>query len=99
VGARLDLGRALDLTLLGTMGQPHQAEAAASHLELTIRDLRSRRTLKILGLSPILERAAVRANGKQVRGHLSLPEERRADLAQKITFILEMIVKPRLQQP
>lgn len=95
VGVRLDLERALDLTLVEILGTEREAQAAAHNLEATLVDLRSRRALTVFGLAPIFESATVRAEGPRVRGQLHLPEGQREDLAAKISFVLEAIVRAR----
>jgi hypothetical protein len=95
VGVRLDLGGPMDLELVELLGNEREAAAAAHNLEITVRELRSRRALRVFGLAPIFDSATVRAEGTRVRGHLHLPEERRDDLAAKIAFVIETIVRAR----
>jgi hypothetical protein len=90
-GARLDLGAALEIELVGRLTTPREAEATAHNLEATVRALRARRALAIFGLTPFLERLTVVAQGRQVRARLTLPEDRREDLASKLAFVLETI--------
>jgi hypothetical protein len=95
VGARLDLATALDLELLGLLATERDATAAAHNLELTVRDLRARRALKVFGLTAIFDEVTLRAEGKRVHGHLRLAGEKRDDLAAKIGFVLDTIVRAR----
>jgi hypothetical protein len=90
-GGRLDLGTALDLELLGLLATPRQATETAHNLTATVRDLRARRALAIFGLTQFLSGVTVAAQDKRVRVHLTLPEEKREDLAAKIGFVLETI--------
>jgi hypothetical protein len=95
VGVRLDLERALDLGLVASLATEREAQAAEHSLNATLADLRSRKALNVFGLAAIFRSAAVRAEGARVRGRLHLPEDQREDLAAKITFVLETIVRAR----
>lgn len=95
VGARLDLGAALDTTLVGIFDDARQAAAAARLLEARLDDLRRRPVLRILGLSPLLDQASLQPQGPRVWGRLHLPEDRREDLGQRVGLILEGLMKAR----
>ena len=90
-GARLDLGAALEVELVGRLATPREAAATAHNLEAPVRALRARRALAIFGLTPFLDRLTVATQGRQVRARLTLPEDRREDLADKLAFVLDAI--------
>ncbi|MEA2701083.1 MAG: hypothetical protein QOI66_5354 [Myxococcales bacterium] len=94
-GARLDLGAALDVSLLALHDRPEQAAAAARLAQQFLVDLRGRTLLRVFGLGPLLDGASFHAEGTRLRGQLHIPESERADLAQKITLILETLRRAR----
>ena len=90
-GGRLALGAALDLELVGLLVNERQASDTAHNLEILLRDLRARRALAVFGITPFLSGVTVAPQGKRVRIHMVLPEDKREDLAAKIAFVLETI--------
>jgi hypothetical protein len=95
VGARLDLGEALDVALLGFLDKPAQAVAAARQMQAFLDDLRGRTLLRVFGLAALLDRAGFVAEGARVRGHLTIPASERESLAQKVGLIFETVMRAR----
>jgi hypothetical protein len=91
VGARLDLGAALRLDVLGLLATPREAAETARNLQSTLRDLRARRALAAFGITPFLSAVAVAPQGRRVRLQLVLPEDQREDLAARLTAIVDAI--------
>jgi hypothetical protein len=95
VGARLDLGEALDVALLGFLDKPSQAMLAARQMQAFLDDLRGRTVLRVFGLAALLDRAGFVAEGARVRGHMTIPASERESLAQKVGVIFETMMRAR----
>jgi len=90
-GARLDLGGALNLDVVGVLATPRDAEDTAHNLAITLRDLRARRALAVFGITPFLAGVTIAPQGPRVRVHLTLPEDQRDDLAARLALVLDAI--------
>jgi hypothetical protein len=101
VGARLDLGRDLDLDVRALLDGPPQAEAAADIWRASLRDLGKQRLLLALGLGPIVQGASVKAEGAQARVRVHIPESKREGLSDRLLLILQQLVqsKPKAAPP
>jgi hypothetical protein len=51
--------------------------------------------LRVMGLSPLVEGATVRAEGARVHGRLRIPEGKREGLAERAMLLLQAIAKQR----
>ncbi|HVR62610.1 MAG TPA: hypothetical protein VMU50_11955 [Polyangia bacterium] len=95
VGARLDLGGSMDVTLLAMLDRPQQAEAAAGQAQMFLGELRGRTILRVFGLAPLLDGASFQAEGARLRGSLHVPDSARDDLSQKLGIILDTLKRAR----
>ena len=91
IGARLDLGSALDLDVVGILDTPRDAAALAGVLASMIRDLRARPELQAFGLAGFLDTARLAAQGSRVVGGLHLSAERLPDLTEKLAAVAQII--------
>jgi hypothetical protein len=93
--ARLDLGADLELEALAVLESPAGATEAARSWSGALRDLGQNRMLRVMGLSPLVEGATVRAEGARVHGNLRIPEGKREGLSERLMFLLQAIAKQR----
>lgn len=96
---RLDLGADLDLEAVAILDGPAVANEAARAWGLALRELGQNRMLRIMGLSPLVEGASLRAEGSRVHGHLRVPESKREGLSERAMILLQAIAKQRGPQP
>jgi len=99
LGARLDLGRDLDLEVRAFLDDAATADAAADTWRGALRDLARQRMLRILGLGPLVDGAQVKAVGARVHARLHVGDENREALAERLLFILQTIARERRAQP
>jgi hypothetical protein len=97
LGGRLDLGRRLDLTLLGATGSPAQARALAVRIQEAMGTLRVRPSLAALGLGEVLGAAQVGVRGSEVGAELHLTEAQRDDIAARLASAAKIIGRAREQ--
>jgi hypothetical protein len=93
--ARLDLGADLELEALAILDGPTIANEAARAWGSALRELGQNRMLRVMGLSPLVEGATVRAEGARVHGRLRIPEGKREGLAERAMLLLQAIAKQR----
>jgi hypothetical protein len=98
LGARLDLGRDLDVDMRAFLDDAAAADAAADTWRAALRDLSRQRMLRILGLGPLVDGAQVKAAGSRVQGRLHIGEENREALAERLLFLLQTIAHERRAQ-
>jgi hypothetical protein len=95
IGARLDLGEALDLEALALFDGAGQATRAARYWSDTARVYAKQQMIVLLGLAPLLDGLTVNAEGSRVHAHLHIGAEKREGLAEKILAILQLVAKAR----
>jgi hypothetical protein len=95
VGARLDLGRDLDVDLLAVLDDGQQAAAAAQTWGLALRELGRQRMLRLLGLAPLIDGASLQVAGARVHGRLHVGEDRRDVLSDRLLFLLQTLAAAR----
>jgi hypothetical protein len=95
VGARLDLGRDLDVAMVGLVSTPQQALDLAARLSAALRDQRNRPIVFILGLQPILDGVRLAARENRVEGTLRIPEDQRAEIADRMAMVAEQLARRR----
>lgn len=99
VGVRLDLGHDLDLEMSAFLDGPRDAQGAADTWRGALREAARQPMLRMLGLAPLVDGASVRAVGSRVQGRLHVGEEHRAELADRLLFLLRTIARGRRAQP
>ena len=95
VGARLDLGRDLDLAMVGLVSTRQQALDLAARLSAALRDQRNRSLVFILGLQPILDSVGFATRESRVEARLRIPEEQRADIADRMELVAAQLARRR----
>jgi hypothetical protein len=99
VGARLDLGRDLELEAQGLLDDHRQAVAAAEAWGAALRDLGRNRMLRVMGLGPLLDGASLQIAGPRVHARLRVPADRREALSDRLLFLLQTIAAARGSVP
>ena len=95
VGARLDLGRDLDVAMVGMVSTHQQAMDLAARASAALRDQRNRPLVFILGLQPILDGVRFAARENRVEARLSIPEDQRAEIADRMALVAEQLARRR----
>jgi hypothetical protein len=95
VGARLDLGRDLDVAMVGLVSTHQQAMDLAARLSAALREQRNRPLVLVLGLQSILDGVRLGAQGNRMEGRLSIPEEQRAEIVDRMALVAEQIARRR----
>jgi hypothetical protein len=95
LGARLDLGRDLEVGIVGRTTTHQQALDLAARLSETLREQRNRPIIFILGLQPILDGVRFAAHDNRVEAGLRIPEDQRAEIAERMTMVAEQLAKRR----
>jgi hypothetical protein len=95
VGARLDLGRDLDVALLGLVSTHQQALDLAARVSAALREQRNRPLVFILGLQPILDGVRFAARENRVEARLSIPEDQRAEIADRMALVAGELARRR----
>ncbi len=95
VGARLDLGRDLDVALVGLVSTHQQALDLAARASAALREQRNRPLVFILGLQPILDGVHFAARENQVEARLSIPEDQRAEIADRMALVAAELARRR----
>jgi hypothetical protein len=91
--ARLDLRRSLDVAMVGTTGTRQQAEDMAARLTEAVRLVRSRKSMAALGLDVVLEHLQCSARGARVEGHLTVSEDQREVVGEKMKVVAQLIAQ------
>jgi len=95
VGARLDLGRDLDVAIVGLVSTHQQAMDLAARLSAALREQRNRPLVLVLGLQSILDGVRLDARENRVEGRLSIPEDQRAEIVDRMALVAEQIARRR----
>ena len=95
VAARLDLGRDLDLAVVGSVSTHQRARDLAARLSAALRDQRNRPLVFILGLQPIFDSVRFAARENRMEAKLRIPEEQRADIADRMALLAEQLARHR----
>jgi len=99
VGARLDLGRDLDLAMVGLVPTHQKALDLAARLSAALRQQRNRPLVSALGLQPILEGVHFVARENRVEVKLSIPEDQRAEIADRIELVTAQLARESANTP
>jgi hypothetical protein len=95
VGVRLDLGHDLDVAMVGLVSTHQQAMDLAARVSAALREQRNRPLVLVLGLGPILDGVRLGAQGNRIEGRLSIPEDQRAQIADRMALVAEQIARRR----
>jgi hypothetical protein len=95
VGARLDLGRDLDVAIVGLVTTHQQAMDLAARMSAVLREQRNRPLVLVLGLQSILDGVRLGARENRVEGRLSIPEDQRAEIIDRMALVAEQIARRR----
>jgi len=95
VGARLDLGLGLDVAMVGLVSTHQQATDLAARLSATLREQRNRPLVSVLGLQSILDGVRLVASENRVEGRLSISDDQRTEIADRIALVAEQIARRR----
>jgi hypothetical protein len=97
LGARLDLGRDLDLDGRAVLERPGDATVAASIWGSSLHDLGRQRLVQVLGFAPIVDGLILNVSGSEIFAHLHVDEARREVLAGRLAIVLQMLAAQRHQ--
>ncbi len=97
VAGRLDLGPDLELGAVAVFDEAGRAATAAGRWSADLRELASNRMLRLMGLSPLVDGAAIEAEGARVHGRLRIPEDKREALAERVLLLLQAVARQRGQ--
>jgi hypothetical protein len=95
VGARLDLGRDLDVAMVGLVSTRQQAVDLAARVSAALHEQRNRPLVFILGLQPILDGVRFATRDNRVEARLSIPEDQRAEIAERMALVAEQLARRR----
>jgi hypothetical protein len=91
IAARLTLGAEARVVAVAHARAQRDAAGLAFQLEQQIAALSARRSVRALGLGPVVERARVEARGPRVVLHLAVSEEERATVSQRLAALAEAL--------
>lgn len=98
VAARVDLGEALDLAVVGVTTGRRESQALVARLRDLVRTLRGRPSVVNLGLAPLLERMRLDAHGARVIAQLHLTDNQREEIAARLASVAEAL-RPAVAAP
>jgi hypothetical protein len=87
VAARLDLAADARVLAVGFLRSPAEATSMAAQLNDQLAALGARRSLRALGLGPVLERARVAVQGNQVVVELAVSADERDTVSQRLAAV------------
>lgn len=93
VGARLELGKGLDLAVVGATATKQQAAALIARLGETLRDLRARPSLVALGFGRMLSEVQLAVQGPRVAAELRLEARDRDEIARRLSSAARMLAQ------
>jgi hypothetical protein len=93
VGLRVDLSADLDISAIGQVHSPQQAQDMAARLSALIREQRNRPVVLLLGLRSVIGGIRIVARGSAVELALHVPEDQRESIAERMTTLAEMLTR------
>ena len=96
VGARLDLGRDLDFAMVGLVSTRQKALDLAARVSAALGEVRNRPLVSVLGLQSVLDGVRFVARESRVEAKLSIPEEQRAEIADRIEQVAAQLARRRV---
>ena len=98
LGGRLFLDREARAVLVGLAPDAREAQALAEQLRENFRALSDRRSVRALGLAPVLRRATATARGARVVLELTITEDERVVVSDKLAVVAALLARPPEQQ-
>jgi hypothetical protein len=95
LGARLELGKRLDLAVVGSTGTGPQAEALIARLSSELRDLQARPSLVALGFGRMLAGVQLAVKGPRVAAELRLEGRDRDEIARRLSSVARLLAQAR----
>jgi hypothetical protein len=93
IGARLELGKSLDLSVVGATGTDPQAAALIARVGSTLRDLQSRPSLVALGFGRMLSAVQLAVKGPRVAAELRLDGRDRDEIARRLSSAARILAQ------
>jgi hypothetical protein len=94
LGGRLFLDRDARAVLVGLAPDAREAQALAEQLRENFRALSDRRSVRALGLAPVLRRATATARGARVVLELTITEDERVVVSDKLAAVAAVLARP-----
>jgi hypothetical protein len=99
LGARLDLGADLEVSMVGVVATHQQAMDLAARLSTRLREQRNRPLFFVLGLQPILDSVHFATQENRVEAGLRIPKAQRADIAERMALVAQHLARRRHAAP
>jgi hypothetical protein len=99
LGGRLFLERDARAVLVGLAPDAREAQALAEQLRENFWALSDRRSVRALGLGPVVRRATATARGARVVLELTITEDERVVVADKLAVVAALLARPPEQPP
>jgi len=93
VGARLELGKGLDLAVVGATATKEQASALIARLGSELRDLKARPSLVALGFGRVLSDVQLAVQGPRVAAELRFDERDREEIARGLSTAARLLAR------
>jgi hypothetical protein len=93
VGARLELGKGLDLAIVGATTTKPQAAALIARVGEALRDLGSRPSLVALGFGRVLSDVQLAVQGPRVAAELRFAERDREEIARRLSVAARLLAQ------
>jgi hypothetical protein len=97
LGARVTLGKRLDVAVVGTTGTREQAAALIAEVGVTLRDLQSRPSVLALGFAPVLADVQLAVQGPRVAAELRLDPGARDEIALRLSAVARLLAQARAE--
>ena len=95
LAARLELGRRLDLAVVGVTGTKQQAAALITRMGAVLRDLQTRPSLVALGFGRVLGGVELAVQGPRVAAELRLEPRDRDEIARRLSSVARLLAQAR----
>jgi len=95
VGARLELGKRLELAVVGATATKQQASALIARAGEALRDLQTRPSLVALGFGRVLAGVQLAVQGPRVAAELRLEERDRDEIARRLSSVARLLAQAR----
>jgi hypothetical protein len=95
LAARVELGKRLDIAVVGATGTRQQANALIARVGATLRDLQTRPSLVALGFGPVLAGVQLAVQGPRVAAELRLRERDRDQIALRLSAVARLVAQAR----
>jgi hypothetical protein len=95
VGARLDLGADMEVSMVGVVANHQQAMDLAARVSTRLQEQRNRPLFFVLGLQPILDSVHFATQDNRVEAGLRIPKAQRADIADRMALVAQHLARRR----